>query len=191
MKITRLSAYQYLSLENIEISLEEKTILVGMNNAGKSNILSIPGFFQDAFLDGNYSTPVNRLGGFRAISRGEDDLQSISLGLEIQAEQETKFVWTIELDLLENTLATRETIYRIPPGESPGIILGNTGEQHWRHTGSPGGRTGKTTEDPGRDAPQDICMVPPGQPGRRVPSQGTHGLHPGLEKHQAPGNPGG
>ena len=173
MRVTRLSAYQYLSLENFEIPLGQKTILVGMNNAGKSNILSIPRFFQDAFLGGNYSVPVNRLGGFRAISRGQDDLQSISLGLEVQdEEQETRFVWTIELDQLNNALTARETIYEISRGESPRIILENAGEQRWHDAGNPTGGTGKTIRELDQEAPQDACMAPEACRGDRFPARG-------------------
>ena len=166
MRITRMSAGHYLSMENLEISLEDRTILVGMNNAGKSNILSIPRFFQEAFLEGSYSAPMKRLGGFRAISRGEDDRQSISLALEIQDDnQETRFVWTIGLNLLrrnppaDSGITARERIYEITRGEPPRVILENTGVQSWHEAGAEPGRRGSSPGDPGENL-TDACTVP-------------------------------
>lgn len=94
--ITHLRAKNYRSLAELDLSFERLTVLVGHNGSGKSNIVDVLRFVQDAMRHGLDSAIVNRH-GMSALRRWSDkgrpfDVE-ISLDFEItdsRAESITK-----------------------------------------------------------------------------------------------------
>ena len=166
MSVGKISARDYLSIKDLELELEQANILKGRNNTGKSNILSIPGFFKTAAKKGNYRVPIGMMGGFHNLLREGAPQGEISLKMEIREEEaQRSFIWTVGARLVHSALVTRENMYESLEGRDPRVILENRGGDAWYISG--GRRVPMAPESP------DTCMVTeacldPGFPGTPV-----------------------
>ena len=83
--ITKVWARHFRSIETAELELEPLTVLVGPNAAGKSNLMDILRFVQDASLKGLELAIGNR-GGIDTVARRSASgvAQQVSLGISMQ-----------------------------------------------------------------------------------------------------------
>ena len=121
----------------MDLDLGWITILKGKNNAGKSNILSIPGFFRTAVRDGAYAKVIERMGGFHALINQWSGNGEIQLRMETENQElATSTIWTLVVQMRHSTVITQETMYQTEDGGELRTILDNHNGQAWYISGN-------------------------------------------------------
>ncbi len=107
--IKRLRVKNYKSLKNLDLQLKPLTVLVGPNNAGKSNILDAFQFLRDFVQQGQGA--VNFRGGFQSIVWDGRLENSISLDIdgEITTQSQRGRRFSYHIDLTGNQTDVRIT----------------------------------------------------------------------------------
>lgn len=121
--VTRVTAKNFRSLEDVDIKLGPLTVLVGPNASGKSNVVDVLRFVAEAFRDGLDSAIAARH-GIGAIRRwsAKGRPYDVEIGLEFQAGDHAVHYRFVLGSKLRGEYQVKEEYLRAE-GESPGDKL--------------------------------------------------------------------
>lgn len=86
-RITRMRVKNYRSLADVDLTLEPLTVFVGLNGAGKSNLLDVLRFVRDV-LTGRLEKAINERGGMSALRRWSPKGRPYDVSIELWLEGE-------------------------------------------------------------------------------------------------------
>ncbi len=86
-RITRLRVRNYRSLADVDLTLEPLTVFVGLNGAGKSNLLDVLRFVRD-MVTGRMEVAIGRRGGMSALRRWSPKGRPVDMSIELHVEGE-------------------------------------------------------------------------------------------------------
>lgn len=86
-RITRLRVKNYRSLADVDLTLEPLTVFVGLNGAGKSNLMDVLRFVRDV-MTGRLERAIDERGGMSALRRWSPKGRpyNVSIDLDLQGE---------------------------------------------------------------------------------------------------------
>jgi len=96
-RITRLRVRNYRSLADVDLTLGPLTVFVGLNGAGKSNLLDVLRFVRDV-VTGRMEIAVGRRGGMSALRRWSPKGHPVDVSIELHVEGEdwrAKYAFTL------------------------------------------------------------------------------------------------
>lgn len=103
--IDRLRVMNFKSLRNLDLTLGVLTILIGPNEAGKSNILDALGMIHDMIMtsiSGGTAAegPTEKRGGYRNVAWSGEDRRPMTFAIEGRLRSADLFGYTIGLELV-------------------------------------------------------------------------------------------
>lgn len=131
--IKRLKVKNYRSLADINVTLEPLTVLVGQNGSGKSNLVDVLRFVQDAMRHGLDTAIINRH-GMSALRRWSD--KGRPYDVEINLTIKTKEVggtygFTLGSELRGEYRVKREECLLVQHGENARTVQFETNKGQW------------------------------------------------------------
>ena len=117
--IDRLHVNNFKSLRKLDLVLEDLTILIGRNEAGKSNILDVLKVLASLVKSSMRAAedPILARGGYRYVVWNGEVKQPITIGIEGQLLSGNRFGYTVGIGLIENNwVITQETFTASPEG---------------------------------------------------------------------------
>jgi len=137
--INRLRVRNFKSLHGLDLVLGSLTVLIGPNQAGKSNILDalalLKGLMRFSLMPNIAGDPIATRGGYKdVVWRGEHG-DSITLGIEGHMGSSSPFAYTVRVELVADHWAVTEESLTAPPEETAQIRSSPTS---WSYKGSSG-----------------------------------------------------
>ena len=141
--INKLHVSNFKSLHDLDVVLGGLTMLIGPNEAGKSNILDALALLKDLFrfslMPNIVGDPINARGGYKdVVWRGEDQ-KAITLGVEGHLGLGDPFEYMVRTELLKDYWAVTEEILTIPPEQPTKLRSSPT---NWTYKNSSGSING-------------------------------------------------
>lgn len=117
--INKLHVSNFKSLQDFDLILGSLTMLIGANEAGKSNILDALALLKDLFrsslMPNIAGDPIDARGGYKDVVWRGEDRKAITLSVEGQLGFNSTFEYTVRIELVGNHWAITDEILTIPP----------------------------------------------------------------------------
>jgi len=138
--INRLRVTNFKSLHELDLALGNLTVLIGPNEAGKSNILDalalLRGLMRFSLMPNIAGDPIATRGGYRdVVWRGEHG-SPITLSIEGHLGSSSPFDYTVRIELVADYWAVTDEILTAPPEESAHIRSSPINWNYKRASGS-------------------------------------------------------
>ena len=137
--INRLSVTNFKSLHKLDLALGSLTVLVGPNQAGKSNILDalalLNGLMRFSLMPNIAGDPIAARGGYRDVVWRGEYRNPITLGIEGHLGSSSPFRYTVRIEFEADYWAVTEESLTAPPEEAAQIRSSPT---NWSYKGSSG-----------------------------------------------------
>ncbi|MFC1968618.1 AAA family ATPase [Chloroflexota bacterium] len=140
--INRLHVRNFKSLHDLSVVLGGLNILIGRNEAGKSNILDalalLKGLMRFSLMPNIAEDPIATRGGYRDVVWRGEDKEPITIGIEGHLSG-SPFEYTVRIELAVNDWVVTDEILTTPP-EQPAQL--RSSPTNWTYKGSSGGING-------------------------------------------------
>lgn len=131
MKLLRLTAKNYRSLQDATIEFSNLNLFIGANASGKSTILDALRFLQEGVQSRDFRAPVYSRGGFLNLAWKGDYADQIELMVQLE-EGATRYDWSIRLTKGTVDFDVDEHIRGVPFQSPPQELLkSEKGEGEW------------------------------------------------------------
>jgi predicted ATPase len=141
--INKLHVSNFKSLHDLDVVLGSLTMLIGPNEAGKSNILDALALLKDLFrfslMPNIAGDPIDARGGYKDIVWRGEDKTAITLSVEGHPGFDSPFEYTIRIELVADHWAITKEILTTPPEQPTQLRSSPT---NWSYKGSSGSING-------------------------------------------------
>ena len=137
MQVVSLKLWNYLSVQNEEVSLDRLNVLIGTNASGKSNVMDALRFLRDA-IRRDFQFAVASRGGFVHLACKASEARDVRLVTKFRDDDQV-FEWSVALSRRDFEFKVREDVFLLPQGQPPQRLLERTEDgAGWWWSGSEG-----------------------------------------------------
>lgn len=141
--INKLHVRNFKSLHDLDIVLGGLTMLIGPNEAGKSNILDalalLKGLVRFSIMPNIAGDPIGARGGYKDVVWRGEDKTAITLSVEGHLGSASAFEYMVRIELIDDHWAVTEEILTTPPEQPTQLRSSPTS---WTYKGSSGSING-------------------------------------------------
>jgi predicted ATPase len=142
-KITKLSVRNFKSLRDLDIVLGNLTMLIGPNEAGKSNIIDSLALLKDLFrfshLSGKTQDPFEMRGGYKDVVWRGEVKEAIELSAEGHSGPDFRFEYMVRIEFFSSYWAVTGETLKTPSEE---LVQLRSSPTNWSYKGSSGSMNG-------------------------------------------------
>lgn len=124
MRLTRLAADRYRSLQSVTVDIDALNVFIGANASGKSNLLDALRFLSTALRDRDFERAVRERGGLLALAWKGEPAADVRLTTSF-SHDERLFEWTVTLRTPGRgwEFSVDETVTEKREGQAPVVLL--------------------------------------------------------------------
>jgi predicted ATPase len=130
MRLVRLRARRYKSINEDSITFGSLNLLIGANASGKSNILDVLRFLSEGIRRKEFAASVNDRGGIIHLAWKGEEAKEIDLETTFESGDRT-YDWRVTLVRSEYDFSVRESLDERRPTGPPNLLLSATDGKGW------------------------------------------------------------
>ena len=134
MKLLRLCAKNYRSLQNAIVGVNALNLFIGANAAGKSNILDALRFLQEGASDRDFASAVRGRGGILNLAWKGASAEEVELTVELASDGDT-IEWSLRLIRDGYNFIVEEKVDKLERGAPPTTLLEARAGSGWWWSG--------------------------------------------------------
>lgn len=133
MKLKRLAASRYRSLRQVSIEFNPLNLFIGVNAAGKSNVLDTLSFMSSGVREKDFSVAVNERGGILALAWKGEAAREVELTATFEEDGRAAYEWSVSLTTPDYgfEFGAQESIKEIRPGSPSNELLWSKNGEGW------------------------------------------------------------